>query len=404
MNTVPASQRPQFVIVGAGQAGGWAAKTLRDEGFQGRIVLIGSEPHPPYERPPLSKALLTARSEPTLSYLWPQEKIAGLNIELERSSAVVEVNRRAHDVTLACGRRIQYDRLLLATGARPRRLTLPGANLKGIHYLRTIEESLAIRSAFAESSRVLVVGGGWIGLEVAAAAVIAGRPVTLIESAAQLCGRSLPAQAAALFQELHTARGVEVRLNARLIGFDGAATVERALLADGTVVSASCVVVGIGVEPNIELALDCGLEVDNGIVVDEQAYTSDPDIFACGDVANQPFGPETKRIRFESWQNAQNHGIAAAKAMMGSGSTRAELPWFWSDQYDINFQMFGIPTAGDDLYVKGDSTTGKLLMYFVRDRRLNAAAGFNVARELREAKRLLSSGKSFDETGLRRVA
>ncbi|MCK1513181.1 FAD-dependent oxidoreductase [Bradyrhizobium sp. 190] len=392
--------RRQFVIVGGGQAGGWAARTLRERGFSGRIVLVGQEAHPPYERPPLSKELLVSGKPSSSSYLWSSEKLKDLEIDFHCASSAAAIDRSRHELRLQDGRRIPYDRLLLATGARPRRLALPGTDLPGIHYLRTIEDCLTIRQALASAERLLVVGGGWIGLEVAAAAVTLGVPVTLVEATDQLCGRSLPKQSATYFLDLHTARGVDVRLGAKLVSLKGPEVVERAVFADGSSLRVSNVVVGIGVEPNVELAVECGLSVDNGIVVDETTRTSDPDIFAAGDVASQPVDVVGPRHRLESWQNAQNQGIAAAKAMLDEESRHRELPWFWSDQFDLNFQLLGIPDRSDRIFVKGDPCTGRFVQFFVANQRINAVAAFNSPRELREAKRLMLGKLPFDASSL----
>jgi 3-phenylpropionate/trans-cinnamate dioxygenase ferredoxin reductase subunit len=392
--------RRHFVIVGAGQAGGWAAKTLRDRGFADRITIIGEERHPPYERPPLSKQILVSESPASSSYLWPLEKLQQLEIELHCSSTAKSVNRSTREVHLQDGRTIRYDRLLLATGARPRSLDVPGANLQGIHYLRTIADCLDIRDGLKSAKRLLVVGGGWIGLEVAAAAVKLRVPVTLVEAADQLCGRVLPKVSADFFLSLHRARGVEVRLGVRPVSFRGDKWVESVEFADGSTVACSMVVVGIGVVPNTGLAAECGLQVENGIVVDAGNRTTDPDIFAAGDVTNQPGSTVGQRYRLESWHNAQHQGIGAAKAMLGEKSRSSELPWFWSDQYDLNFQLLGLPSASDRIFIKGKPNTGRFLQFFVTNARINAVAAFNSPRELREAKRLMLANKPFDEAAI----
>ncbi|QOG20865.1 NAD(P)/FAD-dependent oxidoreductase [Bradyrhizobium sp. SEMIA] len=394
----------QYVIVGAGQAGGWAARTLRERGFAGRIVLVGQEDHPPYERPPLSKDFLLSGKDPAGTYLFTMEKLHGLDIDVRRASTAIGIDRSGHELLLRNGEKISYDRLLLTTGARPRKLSMPGGDLKGIHYLRTIEDSARIRQSLGAANQVLVVGGGWIGLEVAAAAVGLGVRVTLVEAGDQLCGRSLPRATAAYFQELHTSRGVDVRLNMKLIAFEGNGTVERASFAGGPPVQTSTVVVGVGVEPNVELAAGCGLSVDNGIVVDETTRTSDPYIFAAGDVASHPVDRVGLRHRLETWHNAQNQGIAAAKAMLDEDSRYRELPWFWSDQFDLNFQLLGIPGRADDVYVKGNCDAGRFVQFFVAGERINAVAAFNSPREVREAKRMMLDNSRIDKTALMNVA
>ncbi|MGE7471945.1 NAD(P)/FAD-dependent oxidoreductase [Bosea sp. NPDC003192] len=390
----------QYVIVGGGQAGGWAAKTLRDRGFAGRIVLLGEEEHLPHERPPLSKAVLLSGEVPTSLFLWPAEKLKELDIDLQLGARVVQIDRSKREILRFDGSHVAYDRLLLATGARPRKLSCPGVDLGGIHYLRTIADSLSIRQSLQSAGRLLVVGGGWIGLEVAAAAVSMGVKVTLVEAGEQLCGRSLPKESAAYFHAMHVARGVDIRLNARPTSFEGAGRVERVAFDDGSSLDISIAVIGIGVEPNVELAVGCGLEVDNGIVVNEATRSSDPTIFAAGDVARHPAGPGGRMMRFESWQNAQNQGIVAAKVMLGDDVAHRDLPWFWSDQYDLNFQLVGIPSASDKVLSKGDPRSGRFIQYFVDGSRLTAAAAFNSPRDLRDAKRAMLSDRPFGETGL----
>ncbi|MFB9127537.1 FAD-dependent oxidoreductase [Paraburkholderia dipogonis] len=389
----------RFVIVGAGQSGGWAAKTLCDKNFSGEVMLIGAEEHPPYERPPLSKGLLVGRIQPSACHLWKEEQLrdAGVNVQTGRNVVAIDPTNKC--ISLADGGSVSYDRLLLATGARPRRLDIPGSDLDGVHYLRTIEDSLNIQRSVEKDLPVVIVGGGWIGLEVAASLHSQGAVVTVLETSDRLCGRSLPRPLGDYFFDQHIKRGVNVRLNTRIQRFDGAERVEGVVLADGTKIRASLVIVGIGVVPNSELASDAGLAVDNGILVDGRCATSDPDIFACGDVANQLF--EGGRLRFESWKNAQDQGIQAAKAMLDEEVGSRDSPWFWSDQYDINFQMLGIPTLLSRVYRKGDVSQGSFADYFVEGDRLVAVAAVNCPRELREAKRAIQGLRQFDVEGLR---
>lgn len=393
----------QIVIVGGGQAAGWAAKTLRDSGYKGRVVLVGDESHPPYERPPLSKAVLTGSKPPESCYLWTSERLHALEVE-QRHDPAVAIDRWQHEVRLSSGARLHYDKLLLAMGSRPRRLRCTGADLPGVRYLRTIQDSVEIGRSLHPGEPLLVVGGGWIGLEVAASAMSKGVPVILVESSDRLCGRSLPLALGNYFLELHRGRGVDVCLNVSQFALEGRGRLERAVLHDGRRINVSSAVVGIGVEPNVELAKACGLEVANGIVVDARARTSDPDIFAAGDVANQPLGSEEGRIRFESWKNAQDHGILAAKTMLGQEAPKRDIPWFWSDQYDVNFQMLGIPPPGGRIYQKGATSAGSFVHYFVRDERLVSVGAVNSPRDLREAKRVMVDGKPFDPASLSAVA
>jgi len=399
---MPSPAALQYVIVGGGQAGGWAAKTLRESGFEGRIVLITDEPHPPYERPPLSKGVLTALKEPESCYLWSRDRLRVLGIDFEESVTCESIDRQGRRVALSDGRRIGYDRLLLATGSRARRLQCPGAQLSGVQYLRTIQDSVDLGRRMLADQRLLVIGGGWIGLEVAASVSSKGVPVTIVEASDRLCGRSLPLSLSRYFLDLHGSHGVEVRLNAKLRSLEGADRVERAVFQDGTSLAVSSVVVGIGAEPNTDLAAACGLQVGNGIVVDEHGRTSDPDVFAAGDVANQPFGGA--RLRFESWKNAQDNGISVAKAMLDLDMPKKDSPWFWSDQYDVNFQMVGVVPEGSAVYQKGSAATGSFAQYFVSENRLEAVAAINSPKDVRDGKRAIASGQPFDTTGLLALA
>ena len=387
-----------IIIIGAGQSGGWAAKTLRDSGFTGSVLMIGNESHLPYERPPLSKQVLLGELAPGACQLWSQERLAEWGIKVELGNHVELVDRISGQVVCQDGKSFHFDQLLLATGSRPRRLICEGAELVGVHYLRTIDDCLAMRATLGPASRLVVVGGGWIGLEVASGLQARGAHVTVLEASNQLCGRSLPPSLSKYFLEQHLRRGVDIRLGARLKRFVGQGKVQGVELDDGSILPATVVLVGIGAVPNDELARSCGLDVGNGIVVDEHCRTADPRIFACGDVTDQPLGQA--RVRFESWKNAQDQGVAAAKAMLGVEPVTRELPWFWSDQFDINFQLVGIVPAGAQQYRKVDAGDNGFIDFFVQEGRLVAAAAINSPRELREAKRAIQKALPFSEDGL----
>ena len=389
-----------IVVVGAGQAGGWAAKTLRDEGFEGRIVLIGEEPYPPYERPPLSKEVLLGKAPVDSSYLWPEGSFDEWRIELRTATAVSAIERAAKTVTLAGGDSLGYDKLMLATGGRVRKLPIEGADLAGVHYLRDIPDSQAIQADISRGSDLVVVGGGWIGLEVAAAGRMLGANVVVLEALDQLCGRALTPQLAAHVLEIHRAHGVDIRLGTSIEAVLGDGRVSGARLPDGTVLAASAVVIGIGLIPNVELAAEAGLEVDNGVVVDALGQTSDPDIYAAGDVTNHPNDLLGRRIRLESWENAQNQAIAAAKAMLGGETPYNEVPWFWSDQYDVNIQLIGLPTEWDETVTRGDRAEGAFIEFYLKGGRIEGAASINNPRDIRFAKRLMQSRKVLDPKAL----
>jgi 3-phenylpropionate/trans-cinnamate dioxygenase ferredoxin reductase subunit len=389
-----------FVIVGAGQAGGWTAKTLRDGGFAGRIVLIGEEEYPPYERPPLSKEILLGQKPPEGAYLWPAKSWDEWKVDLRLGRRAVRLDRSGRRIELADGEVVAYDRLMLATGARARTLAIPGIDLAGVYVLRAIPDTLSIKADIAPGRRVVVIGGGWIGLEVAAAARKLGAEVTVVEALDHLCSRALTPELAAYVQGVHAKHGVDLRLKTTVSRLEGAGRVERAVLSDGQSVDCSLVVVGIGVVPNVELARDAGLAVDNGIVVDDRGRTSDPDIFAAGDATNHPNALLGRRVRLESWENAQNQAIAAAKAMLGDAPAYAEIPWFWSDQYDMNIQLMGLASTWDRTVTRGDPASGAFTVFYLQDGRLVGAAGINTGRDVRFCRRLIQSGRPFDPAAL----
>ena len=381
-----------FVIVGAGQAGGWCAKTLRDQKFEGRIVMLGEEAYPPYERPPLSKQLLLGQMEPDKTKFWPDESWGQWNVEFRPNCRVSRIDRTVRAVETASGERIEYDRLMVATGSRPRTLPVPGADLPGVHTLRTIPDSLAIRERIRAGARVVVVGGGWIGLEVAAAARKQGAEVTVVEALDRLCARALAPDVSGWLLGLHRGEGVEVRLKASVARFEGDGALARAVLADGSAIPCTLAVVGIGIVPNAELAAEAGLAIDNGIVVDDRGRTSDPDIFAAGDVTNHPNAVLGRRVRLESWENAQNQGIAAARAMLDAGEPYAEVPWFWSDQFEMNIQLVGLPDKYDATAVRGAMTDNEFTVFYLAGGKLVGAAGVNTGRDVRFCRRLIQGG------------
>ena len=388
-----------FAVVGAGQAGGWIARTLRDQGFDGRIVLYGDEPYPPHERPPLSKELLLGKIPVEKTYLWPDATNTVLNIESKRGVSVTRIRPAEHVIETSDGENLKYDRLALATGARVRKLPLQGAELPGVFYLRTIDDTLAIQKELVNGTHLLVIGGGWIGLECAAAARILGARATVVEALGQLCNRALSADVARYVEKRHRDAGVDVRLNTTVQRLEGSGKVERAVLSDGSTLDVHLVVIGIGVVPNVELAAEAGLKVENGIVVDELTRTSDPDIFAAGDVTNHPTALGV-RIRLESWENAQNQGIACGKAMLDKGAPYHEIPWFWSDQGDMNLQLVGLPDLGSPGIKRGDEASGAFTVFYMKDGKIAGAAAVNSGRDMRIIRRLMQAGKPVDPAKL----
>jgi 3-phenylpropionate/trans-cinnamate dioxygenase ferredoxin reductase component len=383
-----------IVIIGGGQAGGWAAKTLRAEGFAGRIVLVGDERHPPHERPPLSKAVLAGSSEPDVCHLFKPDAFAELALECEPGERAVSIDRTAHTVLTDRDRRLGYDRLILAPGSRVRKLAIPGGDLPGVFYLRTIADALALRERLTTDARLLVVGGGWIGLEAAATARKRGAAVTVLEAADRLCARAAPPELSEFLLRLHAEHGVGVRLGA---GLDSLRSAQGggivASLADGTELGADAVLIGVGIVPNVELARDAGLEVRNGIVVDDQGRTCDPRIFAAGDVTDQPGARLGRRVRLESWQNAQDQAIVAAKAALGGDARHDPLPWFWSDQYEANIQILGLPERWPEAVRRGDAASDAFSLFYLRDGAIEAVVSVSAPRDLRAARRLIEQRK-----------
>ena len=391
---------PIYVVLGAGQAGSHAALTLRAAGFAGRVVLVGDEAWPPYERPPLSKKLLMGEVGPESTFLKPADHYAEKGIELQLGRRATAIDRSERRIDFAAGEPLRYDRLMLTTGGRPRRLALPGADLPGVFYLRTIDDVFALQPAMAPGARVAIVGGGFIGLEVAAAAASRGCRVTVLEVEDWLMKRVAPRLISAAFERLHRARGVDIRLATAVAGFAGEGRLRQVATADGGHLDADLAVVGIGLIPNAELAAAAGLEVANGIVVDEFGRSSDPDIFAAGD-AVAGFNPLLgRRLRLESWQNAQNQAIAAAKAMAGAPVPHAEVPWFWSDQYDLNFQMVGLANEHDAVVLRGDPADPQFSVFFLKDGALAGACCFNNARDIPVARQLIARRIAVAPAGL----
>jgi 3-phenylpropionate/trans-cinnamate dioxygenase ferredoxin reductase subunit len=382
-----------IVIVGAGEAGGRAAVALRAAGFAGRIVLVGEEAHAPYERPPLSKAAITDPATPAPVIIGDGGRLTELGVE-QMAAAALAIDRSARRVELADGRRLGYDALVLATGARARALTLPGAELALT--LRSFEDALRLREAIHAASRVLVVGGGFIGLELAASARTLRREVTVLEADTRLLRRSTPEPLAAALEARHAAEGVEIVKGVRLERIEATAG-GVVLHTDAGAYEADAVVAGIGAAPRVELAQAAGLQVDNGIVVDGALRTGDPAIYAIGDCANFPhplFGG--RRLRLEAWRNAFDQGAHVAKALLGETEPFAALPWFWSDQYDIMLQMVGLAEAGVSVTRRDLGGGAQMLFHLDAQGRLVAAGALGAiektAREIKLAERLIVRG------------
>jgi 3-phenylpropionate/trans-cinnamate dioxygenase ferredoxin reductase component len=367
----------RFVIVGGGMAGAKAAESLRNEGFDGDLVLIGDEGRVPYERPPLSKDFLRDEASLESTFVHPQQFYDEHSIELRTGTRATELRTGARELVLDGGETLRFDKLLLATGAEPRRLPIEGAELEGIHYLRTIEDSQAIREHVGSGMRLVVVGAGWIGSEVAASARQLGAEVTLVEPLEVPLQRVLGDTVGGFYRDVHAEQGVQLRLGTGVEGFAGNGAVERVRLSGGEEVECELVVVGVGVAPRTGLAEAAGLEVDNGVVVDERLETSVPGIFAAGDVANHRhphFGP----LRVEHWANALNQGLYAGRAMLGAGDAYERVPYFFSDQFDVGMEYSGFATPDDELVLRGDPAGGEFIAFWLRDERVVAGMNVNV--------------------------
>ena len=375
-----------FVIVGASLAGGKAAETLREDGFDGRVVLVGAETEPPYERPPLSKGYLSGADDRSAAFLHEASWWAEHDIDWRPGTAAVGLDLQSRTLALHPADTLGYDRLLIATGSTPRTLEVPGADLDGVRYLRTLDQADALRRAFGRGEPVVVIGAGWIGLETAAAARGHGCPVTVVEMGTLPLQRVLGDEVATVYRDLHRAHGVDFRFGAGIGEFRGSGgAVQSVVLDDGSELAAGTVVVGVGVRPMTDLAQSAGLAVDNGIVTDARLRTSDPFVYACGDVASS-FNPLLGRhLRVEHWANALNGGPAAARAMLGGTQEYAPLPYFFSDQYDLGMEYSGWVAPGeyDRVVFRGDPTVGaqaapEFVAFWLREDRVLAGMNANV--------------------------
>ena len=367
-----------IVIVGAGLAGGKAAETLRSEGFGGRIVLFGDEPVRPYERPPLSKTYLRTESTFDDAAVHDADFYGARDLELRISSAVAAITPAASEVVLADGARVHYERLLLATGAAPRTLQVPGADLPGVHTLRTVRDADAIRGAVTSGEPVVVIGAGWVGAEVSASARELGADVTMVDLASVPLERVLGPDVGAVYRDLHQAHGVSLRLGVGIDSIRGAARVEEVRLTDGSVVPAATVVAGIGVLPRVELAVAAGLDVENGVRTDACLGTSAPQVYAAGDVANAWHPRYGTWVRLEHWSAALNQGPVAARNMLGLTTPYEKVPYFFSDQYDLGMEYRGRAQAGDRVVFRGDPAGGEFIAFWLHDGVVAAAMNANV--------------------------
>jgi 3-phenylpropionate/trans-cinnamate dioxygenase ferredoxin reductase subunit len=387
--------RPTLAIVGASLAGAKAAEAARDAGHEGRIVLVGEEARTPYERPPLSKAVLRGEAEPDATRVHPDGFYDDHDIELvtDRVAAVDAIGRR---VELAGGETLAFDRAVLATGAEPRRLAVGGAGLEGVRYLRSIDDSVGLRDAIRASGRVAVIGAGWIGSEVAASARQMGAEVVLVASAPVPLQRVLGDRIGEVFRQLHGDNGVHLRLGVGVRELRGAGAVEEVVLTDGSTEAADLVVVGIGVTPRTDVAGGAGLRIDDGIVVDEHLESEVAGVYAAGDVANAWHPHYRRHVRVEHWANALNQGAAAGRNAAGRREAYDRLPYFFSDQYDLGMEYVGLRDPDDDLVVRGDLDAREFIAFWHRDGVVTAAMNVNVWDVVDDLRTLIAAGWPVD--------
>ena len=387
-----------MVIVGGGQAAGQNAASLRQEGYDGEIMIIGDDTHIPYQRPPLSKQYLSGVHGLERIYLRPEKFYKEQNIGLRLGVTVTKIHPDEHTITTSTGDSIRYEKLLLATGSRPRILNAPGSNLPGIHYLRSVEHVDNIQSEIPQADNVCIIGGGYIGLEVASVAVSAGHDVTVLEMEDRILQRVTTLEMSAFYEELHRSHGVNILTSTAVSGCTGQSRVENVLCGDLSI-PADIIIVGIGIIPNIELAETAGLACDNGIIVDEYCRTSDPDIFAAGDNTNHPNPILNRRLRLESVPNAMEQARVAAANMLGGNKTYESVPWFWSDQYDLKLQMVGFSADGETEVTRGDKATNQFAVFYLHKNTVVAVDAVNSPREFMVCKQLY--GKYVDPEKLK---
>jgi 3-phenylpropionate/trans-cinnamate dioxygenase ferredoxin reductase subunit len=389
-----------IVIVGASLAGAKAAETLRTEGFTGRVVLIGAEPVRPYERPPLSKDYLRGEAGPDVAFVHDEGFYDDHDIELRLETVVRGLDLTAHELVLDSGERLGYHTVLLTTGAAPRRLTVPGVELDGLHYLRTMADSDRLRAAITAANRVVVIGAGWIGCEVAASARQMGTAVAMVDIVDLPLERVLGPELGQFYRDVHADHGVELHLGTGVSELRGSGQVEEVVLADGIVLPADVVVAGVGVMPRTELADAAGLTIDNGVVTDEWLATSAPNVFAAGDVANAWHPILQRHVRLEHWSSALNQGPAAARNMLGIKTPYERIPYFFSDQYEIGMEYSGLATEWDRVVFRGDPASREFMAFWLKEGRLAAGMNVNVWDVADQVADLVASKRTVDPQAL----
>lgn len=389
--------KTRLAIAGAGHAAGQAVATLRQKQFDGEIVLIGEEPWLPYQRPPLSKKFLAGEMPAERLYVKPPSFYEDPAITVHLDTRVEQIDRGEQVLHCAGGSDVRYDRLILALGARVRRLPpLPGGDLAGIHYLRNVGDVERIRTHLGEGCRLVIVGAGYIGLEVAAVASQLGARVAVVEMQDRVMKRVVAPSVSAFYEEEHRRHGVELLLGSGLAGFAGDRRVSAVALADGREIPADLVVIGIGIVPNVELAADAGLETGDGIVVDEHCRTADPSIYAIGDCTLHPNPLLGRRVRLESVQNALAQARTAAANLCGEDVSYTEVPWFWSDQYDLKLQIAGLSQGHDRTILRGNPTERKFSCIYLEGERMLAVDAINRPKDFLQSKKLIADRRAID--------
>jgi 3-phenylpropionate/trans-cinnamate dioxygenase ferredoxin reductase subunit len=390
----------KFVVIGGGHAAGQAVASLRQDGFDGAIDVIGDEPYVPYQRPPLSKQYLSGEQTIERVYLRAAAFYTERKINLHLGVRGERIDPRTRVVALSNGKTLPYDKLLIATGSRARHLNIQGHQLAGIHYLRTIDDVDAIRAEFGPGKRITIAGGGYIGLEVASVAVVAGLAVTVLEMEDRILKRVTTAAMSAFYHGLHTSRGVVIRTSTKVSGFEGRDRVEAVLTEAGERIPADLVIVGVGIIPNTEIASAAGLACDNGILVDDHCRTSDPDIYAAGDCTNHPNALLGRRLRLESVPNAMEQARVATANMNGGDATYASIPWFWSDQYELKLQMVGFSADGDVAVTRGDPAANQFATFYLKNGVVVAVDAVNSPREFMASRQMVDKRAKPDPAKL----
>lgn len=388
------------VIIGAGHAGGVLASSLYQNKYPGQVIVLGEESHLPYQRPPLSKGFLAGDAELKSLFLKPQETYDKAGIELRQNTQVTKIDRDSRCLALDDGSTLQYDKLALTTGGRVRRLDLPGGDLPGVYYLRQIDDVIAMQPQFKSGTRLVIVGGGYIGLEVAAVAVKRGLDVTLLETEDRVLARVTAPELSAFYEKLHSEAGVKIRTSTQVTGFAGDDKVQQVECKDGSKIEADMVLIGVGLIPNTELAVQAGLDVDNGILVNDYMQTSDPNILAAGDCTSQHNELLGERIRLESVPNAMGQARAAAARLCGQDKPYQALPWFWSDQYDLKLQMAGLSQGYDKIVFRGAMESYAFAAFYLKKGVIIAVDAVNRAPEFMVGKKLITDKAKIDPSRL----